>query len=503
MLKLAPVFTDNMVLQRNAEVVIWGETQENLTVTGEICGEKSNAEIDNGRFELRFNKLKAGGPYELKIFSEKDSITLKNVLVGEVWIAGGQSNMEFQLKNTVDAADEISKADYPEIRYYYTPQIEYETETERIPDIEDKGWQISSSKTAGEFSAVAYHFAKNLYKDLKVPIGIVNCNKGGTSASCWISEEYLTKDQALKTEYLDTYNKSIEGITEEEEDKAIKEYHDTLEEYMKKEEEYKKKYPGRNLLQQNEDIGPFPWPPPIGKKNYRRPNGLYNTMFKKIVPYTAKGIIWYQGEEDATIKPKLYRSLFSKVINNWREELKNPEIPFVFVQLPMFDEQQSDNWAVVRDAQLYTVKNVPNTSMVVTADCGEKDNIHPTNKKPVGERLALVVRQDIYKENINGHSPLYNGCKTVGDKIEVTFDYVSEDDLHTTDGDEIKGFEVSGKDGKFYHAKALAVKDKVIVWNETVKAPTAVRYGWRNYIELNLVSKNGLPVSPFNSESEY
>lgn len=503
MLKLAQVFTDNMVLQRAADVIIWGKTQGNLKIIGEICGKKTKAKIENGRFELSFSELKAGGPFELKIYSEKENVILKNVLVGDVWIAGGQSNMEFQLKNTIESEEVIAEADYPEIRYYYTPQIEYETEKERIPDIEDKGWQIASSETAGEFSAVAYHFARNLYKDLNIPIGILNCNKGGTSASCWISEEYLTQDEALKKEYLDAYNKSIEGITEEEEDKAIKEYADTLKEYMKKDEQYKKKYSERNLLQETEEIGPFPWPPPIGKKAYRRPNGLYNTMFKKIVPYTAKGIIWYQGEEDAGVQPKLYRSLFSKVINNWREELKNSEIPFVFVQLPMFNEQQPDTWTVVRDAQLYTVKNVHNTSMIVTVDCGEKDDVHPKNKKPVGERLALVVRQDVYKETINGHSPLYSSFKVVEGKIEVVFDYAFENDLHTKDGEEIKGFEISDKNGEYYPAKASVVKDKVIVWNEAVKQPTAVRYGWKNYIELNLVNKAGLPVAPFSSESNY
>lgn len=501
MFKLAPVFTDNMVLQRASEVTIWGYTDEDIEITGEICGKKAAAEIKDKKFTLKFNDLKAGGPFELKVSGGKESITLKNVLVGEVWIAGGQSNMEFQLKNTIDAEEEISKAFYPEIRYYYTPQIEYESEKEVIPNMVDKGWQVSSCETAGEFSAVAYHFAKNLHKALKVPVGIISCNKGGTSASCWISEKYLEEDEEIKSSYAYTYKKDIEDLTEEEEDKKRKEYADTLGDYNKREQEYKNKFPESSFEELSEAVGPFPWPPPIGRKAYRRPSGLYYTMLQKIVPYTAKGVIWYQGEEDS-YKANLYYKLFTRVIKNWREDFKNEELPFIFVQLPMFNEEAKDTWQIIRDTQLKVFKNTKNTGMVVTTDCGEKNNVHPKNKKPVGERLALLIREEIYKEKINGHSPIYKDYEILGDKIEISFDYVTSGDL-CSDGDEIKGFEIKGEDNKFYKAKAEIKDDKIIAWSDEVRSPKALRYGWENYIELNLFNKKGLPVSPFNTDSNY
>ena len=502
MLKLASVFTDNMVLQRDAEVTIWGETEENISIYGEMCGKTAKCKANNGKFNLKFKELNVGGPFELKIYTERDSITLKNILVGDVWLAGGQSNMEFQLKNSIDGAYEISKADFPEIRYYNVPQIEYEAGEVKVPNIKDNGWLISSSETAADFSAVAYHFAKNLHKNLNIPIGIIGCNKGGTSASCWISEKYLEEDESLKREYIDVYKKAIENVTEEEEDRLTREFYKSQEEYTKSEEEYKKKYPERSLEQLHKDLGFVPWPPPIGRKAYQRPNGLYHTMFEKIVPYKVKGVIWYQGEEDSS-KPKIYKSLFSKVIKNWREDLNNSELPFIFVQLPMFNEEKIDTWQIIRDAQLYTAKNVPNTSMIVTVDCGEKEDVHPKNKKPVGERLALVARQAVYRENINGHSPLYKSFNIKDDKIEISFDYIETNDLYTIDEKQITGFEIGDENGNFYAARAVIEEDKVILWSDKVKKPTAARYGWKNYIELNLFSKNGLPVAPFNTQSQY
>lgn len=501
-LKLATVFSDNMVLQREAEVIIWGEAEENTTVKGIICGQTSKCKVKNGGFRLTFDSLEVGGPFQLEVSSENESIVVKNILVGDVWVAGGQSNMQLRLKDSANGQEYIKESNYPEIRYYEVPEIEYEDDKIRIPNLLDKGWQNFSKDNSEYFSAVAYHFAINLYKDLSIPIGIIDCDKGGTSAACWISEKYLAKDENVKIAYLDDYKKTIKNLTGEEEDRQIKDLHESQENYTKREVEYKKKYPQNTLEELQHDIGYVPWKPPIGRKSYLRPCGLYKTMLRKITPYTIKGILWYQGEEDSP-NAKLYKSLFKSVIENWRQDFENENLPFVFVQLPMFNDENIDTWQIIRDAQLYTLKNIKNTSMVVTVDCGEKENVHPKDKKPVGERLALLVRQDIYNEDIKGHSPIYSGYELKGDKIAISFDYVETGDLVIQKGKDLNGFEVSDGNGKYYQAKAEIFGDKVIVYSEKVKEPKSVRYGWRNYVEINLFNKYGLPASPFNTESKY
>jgi sialate O-acetylesterase len=501
-LKIPAVFSDNMMLQRESEVCIWGQAEENTVVKGEICGKISESIVKNGSFKLKFNDLKAGGPFDMKISSKDESITLKNILIGDVWVAGGQSNMEFRLKDSINGDKYIEESDYPEIRYYEVPEIEYEDGEIRIPNLEDKGWQVSSKECSEKFSAVAYHFAKNLNEDLNIPIGIIDCNKGGTSASCWMSKGYLAKDENIKSAYLDNYEKKIENLSQEEEDRLTREFYKAQEEYNKKEEEYKKKYPEKSLEELHKEIGQIPWPPPLGRKSYLRPFGLYKTMLSKITPFRIKGVIWYQGEEDSS-KPECYKTLFGRLIQNWRDDFENPDLPFVFVQLPMFNDEKIDTWQIIRDSQLYTLKNVKNTSMIVTIDCGEKEDVHPKDKKPVGERLALVVREDVYKEDVKGHSPIYSGYEVQADKILVSFEYVQDGELVIKDGDVLKGFQICGITGEYYDAKAEIVGSMVQVYSENVKNPKAVRYGWKNYVEINLFNKQGLPASPFNTESKY
>jgi sialate O-acetylesterase len=502
-LKLAPIFSDNMVLQRDSEVVVWGKADENEVIYGKLCGQEVNTLAKGGRFRLTFNKLETGGPYELNILSKDHEIVLRNILVGEVWIAGGQSNMEFNLKDSIGAEEEIASSNCSDIRYYNVPDITYEDEKCTIPEgIVDNGWSIASPDTSRYYSSVAYHFAKSLYGDLKVPIGIINCNKGGTSASCWMNEKYLIEDKELSEAYLEPYKKVIDNLSEEEEEKLIAEFHKSQEDYVIKEQQYMIDYPERSIQQLQEDIGFAPWEPPFGRKSYLRPSGLYYTKFRKITPFTARGVIWYQGEQDSS-HASLYKKLFSSLIKSWREDLENPELPFVFVQLPMFNEEKVDTWQILRDAQLYTYKNVKNTSMIVTVDCGEKEDVHPKNKKPVGERLALVARQDIYKEDINGYSPIYKSYSIKDNRIEISFDHVKAGDLVIKDDEELKGFEICGEDGVLVGAKAEIVEDKVVVHSDKIDNPIGVAYGWKNYVEINLFNSKGLPASPFNTLNQY
>lgn len=501
--KLAPIFSDNMVLQRDSEVVVWGDAENDDLIIGKICGQKVKTHVKNGKFRLLFNGLKAGGPFEMNILSKDQEVVFKNILIGEVWIAGGQSNMEFNLKDSIGAEKEIEQANYPEIRYYNVPDIVYENGDEVFPKgIIDTGWSVASSETAAYYSAVAYHFAKNLYNDLKVPIGIVNCNKGGTSASSWMNEKYLSEDNELSEVYLEQYKKAIENLTDEEEDRLTAEFYKSQEDYNKREEKYKKRYPESSMAQLHAEIGSVPWPPPLGRKSYQRPCGLYETKFRKITPFKVRGVVWYQGEEDSA-KARLYKKLFHRLIKSWREDLENSELPFVFVQLPMFNDEKLDTWQIIRDAQLYIYKNVKNTSMIVTVDLGEAEDVHPKDKKPVGERLALAARQDVYKEDIKRHSPIYHDYEIIGNKVKINFDYVLPDELIIKDDTELKGFEIYDKNRNLYPAKACIVEDGVIVSSDEVNEPIGVAYGWKNYVEINLFNNIGLPASPFNTLSKY
>ncbi|GKU27329.1 sialate O-acetylesterase [Clostridium folliculivorans] len=501
--KLAPIFSDNMVLQRDSEVVVWGKAENDDLIIGKMCGQEVKAYAKNGEFRLIFKDLKAGGPFELEILSEDQEVIFNNILVGEVWIAGGQSNMEFNLKDSIGAEKEIEQSNYTEIRYYNVPDIIYENGDEVLPEgIIDTGWSVASPETAAYYSAVAYHFAKNLYNDLKVPIGIINCNKGGTSASSWMNEKYLSEDNELTEAYLEQYKKAIENLTDEEEDRLTSEFYKSQEDYNRREEEYKKKYPERSMEQLHAEIGSVPWPPPLGRKSYQRPCGIYKTKFRKITPFRVRGVIWYQGEEDSS-KAHLYKKLFSRLIKCWREDLESAELPFVFVQLPMFNDEKLDTWQIVRDAQLYTYKNMKNTSMIVTSDLGEAEDVHPKDKKPVGERLALAARQDVYEENINGHSPIYLDYEIIGNKVRISFDYVLPGELIIKDDTKLNGFEIYDKNKVLHPAKAYIEKDKVIVYSEEVGEPIGVAYGWKNYIEINLFNNIGLPASPFNTLSKY
>lgn len=495
--KVASVFSDNMVLQREGKIHIWGEAEENDKIEIEFCGQHKEAIAKDGIWKITLDSLNAGGPFNMFIKNKSNEITLKDILIGDVFVAAGQSNMEFKLKDSTIEKEEILSSNYPNIRLYTVPQIEYEDENKRIPDLEEGKWQVCSSETVEEFSAVGYYFAKKLHENLNVPIGIISCNKGGTSASCWMDEEYLLRDAEIKKSYIDEYLKAVNGLSEEEEDKRTNEYMRVLEEYSEKLDEYKRKNPGISLSKLKSDIGHTPWPPPLGRKSYLRPCGLYKTMLKKIVPYGVKAIIWYQGEED-TKYSELYKKLFSLLIENWRREWHNNNLPFIFVQLPGYDDEIINSWAVLREAQLSVMKETNNCDMIVTIDCGEEHNLHPVNKKPVGERLALLARDVIYNENLNGYSPIYKSMKLKDDKITISFNYAGKQELVIKDGDTLNGFEVRGSDNKFIKVKGKILnKSSVIIDCKGINEPRIVRYAWANYAEINLYNKNGLPASPF------
>ncbi|MCR3760882.1 sialate O-acetylesterase [Clostridium felsineum] len=503
--RLNSMFTDNMVLQRDCSLNIWGEAQSGSKVEIEIGNQIKSTMARNGEFLIKLDPLKCGEALQMIVRSNNREIRLNNIVVGDVFIAAGQSNMEYRLKDDEDGREEIDRAYNENIRYYNVPQIEYEDKSRRIPDFKDGAWQVCSKETSKDFSAVAHYFAKRLYNEVKIPIGIINCNKGGTSASCWMSEKYLSYDKEIKKVYLEEYLKAVEGLTEEEEDRKNNEYIKTLEDYNKKIEKYKKDNPQKSISEVKKSVGHTPWPPPFGKKSYLRPSGLYNTMLKKVIPYNINAVLWYQGEED-TQNCTLYGKLFRRLIENFREDFEDDKLEFIFVQLPYYNDDKKgkmeNSWAILRDEQLSVMRKVDNVDMVVALDCGEEFNIHPTKKKPVGERLALLVINKLYKKDIAAHSPIYKSFEIKEDKVIINFDFVKKGELTVKDGEALKGFEICGE-MEFVKASAYIEDDKVVVYNNDIKCPKAVRYGWRNYDEVNLYNKAGLPAGPFRTDREY
>lgn len=466
-----------MVLQRDVEIPVWGKADSGSQIKVEFGGFSKVTQAINGGWLVKLPPMAAGGSFEMKITCGRNEVILKDILIGEVWIASGQSNMGMPLGDV----EEISAADYPELRYYKVPEIHYETAPMEYPEkySEESEWKICTPENAAGFSAVAYYFAQNTHKFLEVPFGIIDCSLGGASASCFVSEKYLAQDPDLKI-YLDEYNKAMETLD--------------LEEY---EEEHRK--------WETSGPGPLPEPPYIppfeklGPKSMLRPASVYHNMLKKIIPYAVRGVIFYQGETDASLgKAHLYSKLFGKLIQNWRDDWGNNQMPFLYVQLPQFCAFYKDSWAILREQQEIVKKTIPDTALTVAFDCGDQKDVHLTNKKTIGERLALLARAKVYGEDIEYSGPIFQGMQVEGNKIILTFDHIGRG--LTVKGDILKGFRICGSNKLFIDAKAEIKGDTVEVYGEQVAAPTAVRYAWVDFGECNLYNRDGLPARPFRTD---
>lgn len=435
-----PLFTDGAVLQRGQVVPVWGTAEDGEKVTVEFDKQKVSTTARAGKWRVNLQPLEAGGPFEMKI-TGKNSVTIKGLLVGEVWVCSGQSNMDWRLKQIDTKKEHQDKANHPKIRMFTvarTLAIE--------PQSEAKGaWIECSPQTVGNFSAVGYFFARDLHENLKVPVGMINSSWGGTVAQAWTSLEGFDRHPELKG-FIDTV-------------KAIREK------------------------------------PPEKGLNQNHPTVLYNGMIAPIVPYGMKGVIWYQGESNAR-ESKQYQTLFPALIANWRKQWKQGDFSFLYVQIAPFKGQPPE----IREAQLLTLAKTENTAMAVTTDVGDANNIHPANKEPVGHRLALAARALAYGEKIEYSGPLYQSMKVDRGTIQLSFTHAGGG-LVAKDGD-LKGFTIAGPDKKFVPAKAVIKGDKVIVSADEVKSPKAVRYGWENVPDVNLFNKADLPASPFRTDVE-
>jgi sialate O-acetylesterase len=476
--KLPGLFSDNMVLQREKPIAVWGWAEDGEKVTVKFGNNEASAEARGGKWKVYLPKMKAGGPHTLTV-SGKNTLSRTNVLIGEVWICSGQSNMEWRMAQAYEPAKAIESSKNEKIRLFTVPKLKADP---AIDDIKS-AWEFCEPGSVRNFSAVAYYFGRDLQKELGVPVGLIHTSWGGSPAEVWMREEILAENPLYKAEILDVFPDQKKRFDAEvakwEAEKADLE------------KEGKKIQRGR------------PW-------GVWKPSELYNGMIAPLIPYAIRGAIWYQGESNAG-RAWQYRTLFTDMIGNWRVDFGQGDFPFLLVQLAPWDQAKKrelseitklpveSDWAELREAQLLSTKVLPNVGMAVITDAGDKDDIHPTQKEPVGARLARAARAIAYGEKIIYSGPGYTSLQIENEKAIVSFDHVGRG-LMAKDGD-LKGFAIAGADRKFVWAKAEIKGDKVIVTSPEVPNPVAVRYGWADFPVINLFNKDGLPASPFRTDT--
>jgi len=481
--RLPAVIGDNMVLQQGGKISIWGWADPGEEVMAGVSWHDMKWAVTadkDGEWSFKMNPPKAGGPYEMTI-SGKNVIEIKNIMVGEVWVCSGQSNMQWSVQSSANAEQEIAGAGYPKIRLFTVKRTVAET-----PQSDCEGsWTECSPETVPDFSAVAYFFGRELHKELNVPVGLIHTSWGGTPAEAWTRREVLEA------------NPDCAPILKRYED-AVAKYPQAMEEYEQKLAEWKQAVEKAKAEGKKPPRRPRA---PFGPGNPHAPAGLYNAMIAPLIPYGIQGAIWYQGESNAG-RAYQYRTLFPAMIKNWREDWGLGVFSFIFVQLANFMEVKSEPgqsaWAELREAQLMTLA-LPKTGMAVIIDIGEADNIHPKNKQDVGKRLALWALARTYGKKLVYYGPVYESMQVDGNRIVLYFDHVGGG-LVARGNEQLKGFAIAGADREFVWADARIEGDKIVVSSEKVPEPVAVRYAWADNPVCNLYNKEGLPATPFRTD---
>ena len=618
-LRFAQLFSNHLVFQRDKPIKIWGYSEPNELI--EVFFDRQKIAVtanSEGKWMAELPSMPAGGPHDIRIKNKEKEKAISDVLIGEVWLCSGQSNMEWRVKQADGATEEIAKANYPQIRHFEVP---HEVEFEPQSDLKSGYWQVCSPQTSGEFTAVGYYFAKELYEKLNVPIGLIHSSWGGSQLEGWISKDAMQGSKVLNYYPPNMAKNWDEDAEHWRKDLVRKVYGDknydvtkvNSKDYLKQGYDYSKwikvylggafdwqgiwAFRGNYFLQKDIELPDFikeesvlnfglnnskmdlyingnvifsgkneknisikipqntwkkgknnvlikigtstkplkaeagiegnpsdfsietaqtkiplnpqnwnmcpVWDEPIQFAHLMNNVGtsLYNAMIAPLIPYSIQGVIWYQGESN-TDRAYQYRESFPLMIQNWRKDWKD-DFPFLFVQLSSYGSNQSSNegsnWAELREAQTMTLK-LPKTGMSVTTDIGNPDDVHPTNKKDVGKRLALNAMKVAYNNPKTIQSPMFKKVQFTDNKAVVTFENPESSLL--TKGSELKGFEIAGDDKKFYYAQAKIEGNMVIVSNSNVKNPVSVRYAWSNApIDANLFNQQGLPASSFRTDS--
>ena len=527
---VAAVFSNHCVLQRGKNICIFGEGTDGNEVTVSLADNTgtvirtNKTTVENKKWRTYLAPLSAQTGCTLTVSCNGVNKTFSDVAIGEVWLAGGQSNMEFELGNCTEGPAELANEKCPNVRFYYTQKISWMDS--KFFDSEKKtSWQVWGDEWTKAWSAVGYFFAKQLAKDLGVTVGVIGCNWGGTSASAWMDKAHLEKDSDLKT-YLDEYEVATKDKSIDQQLKEYDAYERENAEWQKKCDEQYRKNPKIEWDEVQKIIGPCLWPGPKSCKNPFRPSGLYECMLKRVMPYSLKGFIYYQGESDDH-KPRSYYKLFTTLIRQWREDWEDNALPFLFVQLPMNRYRQDKdhkNWCLIREAQLNTYETIKNTGMACAADLGQYNDIHPKAKKVLAERMekqALHVAYHLVSSDA-ANGPIPQSCLVEGNKMTITFAHAADGFVLRDDKEELEhyrdmekiqnnilpetvtGFELAGSDGVFYPATFGFGKEQgklnTIMLNSTkVDHPKFARYAWYNYGPVTVFARNGIPLTPFRT----
>ncbi len=486
--KLHPTFSDHAVLQRGMKVPVWGTANDGEAVTVEFAGQKRSTIAKDGRWMVTLGSLKANAAgATLKAIGPANAVSLSDVVVGEVWICSGQSNMEWPMSRSFEPDGDIGHSDNPHLRLF-TVVKRRSPEVKTDLDYAAHRWVQAEPEAVRNFSAVGYYFGRSLEEALRekgVPVGIIHTSWGGSPAEVWMREDVLKADAEYNSQILGpglaTATQSAEAIRQWEAEKKATEA---------KGEKFTRNRPGQ------------PW----------RPAELYNGMIANLIPYAIRGAIWYQGESNAG-RAWQYRRLYADMIRNWRQDWGQGEFPFYAVQLASWDKNRkrdlsaiaseigASDWAELREAQNYVAETLKNADTAVITDVGDKDDIHPTKKKPVGERLARLARAQVYGEKMVAHGPRLKSSKVKGNTIELNFRDVGTG-LKTLDGAAISGFTVAGADRKFKPAAVIRrSKNQIVLRSDAVAQPVAARFGWNDYPVVNLANSDDLPASPFRTDT--
>ena len=468
-LHLSGMYSDNMVLQHGEVLTIQGKADAGQKVTVVIAGQKKKTvAASNGKWRVSLDPLKAGGPYTLTVTADKQKVVYNNVLAGEVWLCSGQSNMEFYLNWSATGKRDIPKAANDQIRLFdmkarwRTDAVEWDASVldslNHLQYFTDASWKVCAPETADRFSAVAYYFGKKLQDSLQVPVGLI-CNAiGGSPAEAWVDRRTLEYEFPA---ILRNWTKN-----------------DFIQDWVR----------GRAALNVKKSSYKF-------QRHPYEPCYLYEAGILPLQQYPIRGVIWYQGESNAHNKDA-HEKLFKLLVQSWRKNWSKPEMPFYYVQLSSLNRP---SWPWFRDSQRRLMEEIPHTGMAVCTDKGDSLDVHPTRKQEVGERLAAWALNQTYgRGNVVPSGPLYKAISFQKHVAVVSFDYA--EGMKASDDQELRTFEIAGEDQVFYPAKAVVEGNQVKVWNDNVKHPKIVRYGWQPFTRANLVNGAGLPASTFRSD---
>jgi sialate O-acetylesterase len=494
--RLPSVFGDNMVLQCDMPVQVWGmaDVGEKVTVTLEGLGRASPNALasvtgsigvqttagKDGRWIVQLPHQPAGALFRMTV-AGKNTVAFGNVAVGEVWVCSGQSNMWWTIELVKGIEDVVAAANYPSLRFFSVAMVSREEPQFDFPGAKPK-WVECTPETVKKSSAAAFFFGKKIHEDLGVPVGLIQSSWGGSVAEAWTSLGALQSDPALRpiVENLDSL-------------KII--YPEAKERYLKRVTEIEKaRKEGRGMPFALSPRGP-------GERDW--PSGLYNAMIAPMIPYSIRGVIWYQGESNS-VRAAQYRVLFPAMVRDWRKAWGQGDFPFLFVQLANWNTEVTPveggwgAWPELREAQLLTLR-LPMTGMAAAIDIGDSTNIHPNNKMEVGRRLALAALHVAYKKNIEWSGPIYHSMERAGGAIRLRFDHAAGG-LTTLGGSPLTGFEIAGSDRVFHPAEARIEGDEALVSSPSVPDPAAVRYGWDDNPYCTLANSAGLPASPFRTD---